>query len=84
MRQFFKQTGLHWALTNKTKLKEKIFVLSYVESQRHFILALSELSGEVNFYCSPWSLAGLTDAFCPGQWREVPQPNWWESRFGEG
>lgn len=43
MRQFFKQTGLHWALTNKTKLKEKMFVLSYVESQSHFILALSEL-----------------------------------------
>lgn len=41
--QFFKQTGLHWALSNKTKLKEKVFVLSYVESQRHFILVLSEL-----------------------------------------
>lgn len=43
VRQLFKQTGLHWALTNKTKLKEKMSVLSYVESQRHFILSLSEL-----------------------------------------
>lgn len=43
MRQFFKQTGLHWALSNKTKLKEKMFVLSYVESQRHFLFVLSEL-----------------------------------------
>lgn len=31
VRQLFKQTGLQWALSKKTKVKEKMFVLSYVE-----------------------------------------------------
>lgn len=83
VRQFFKQSGLHWALTNKTKLKEKCLCQAMLNPRGiSFLPFLSSVwGGEFLLFSMVFLL--FTDAFCAGQWREVPQLNWWENRFGE-
>lgn len=55
-----------------------------LNSEEAVTVGLSELSGGAFLLFPVVFLPGLTVNFCPSQWREVPEPDWWGSRFGEG